>query len=50
MINRLTKGSKIEPTTTVKDQNLLSANAEKIWLRFRDCDRRSIMSVMAKDV
>ena len=50
MINRLVKGSKISPTATVKDQNLLAQNQKKIWLRFRDIDRRRIMSVMAKDV
>lgn len=50
MINRLVKGTKISPTTTVKDQNLLADNAKKIWIRFRDIDRRRIMSVMAKDV
>ena len=50
MVNRLVKGSNISPTATVKDQNLLAANTKKIWLRFRDIDRRRILSVMAKDV
>jgi|Transcript_34520 1-phosphatidylinositol-4-phosphate 5-kinase len=50
MVNRSVKGSEIKPTATVKDKNLLALNAKKIWLRFRDLDRRRILSVMAKDV
>ena len=50
MVNRLVKGSDIKPTATVKDQNLLAKNKKQIWLRFRDIDRRRILSVMARDV
>ncbi len=50
MINRIVKGRHHKPTATLKDQNLLKMNQEKIWLRFSLKDRKSIMSVMQHDI
>jgi len=50
MVNRIVHGDSFKPTATLKDRNLLQYNREKIWLRFREKDRRVILNTMKKDV
>lgn len=50
MVNRIVKGTKFSPTATLKDRNMLKMNQEKIWLRFHEKDRRTILKAMQSDV
>lgn len=50
MVNRIVKGKNFKPTATLKDKNLLQMNQEKIWIRFSDSQRKSILKMMRTDV
>jgi hypothetical protein len=50
MVKRQVKGPITSKKTTLKDVNLLNMNREKLWLNFKEADRKRILRSMRSDV
>jgi len=50
IIHREVKGKNLKPTATLKDVNMLNLCKQKLFLRFKEADRITIMEAMEKDV